>query len=102
MKLVISLSFVLLAALAAILPLPVAAQTESPGSDTILTGTLPLSDAEPMVAPLGDTPAVVFTVNSTIDPGNGPCNAAECTLREAIIAANAKLAADAAQKGAAA
>ena len=30
-----------------------------------------------------------FTVNSTADPGTGGCNATECTLREAINAANA-------------
>ncbi len=29
-----------------------------------------------------------FTVNSTADPGFGACDATECTLREAIIAAN--------------
>jgi len=32
---------------------------------------------------------VTFTINSTADPGTGTCDAAECTLREAIIAANA-------------
>src|SRR5215204_7483845 len=30
-----------------------------------------------------------FTVNSTADPGTGGCNATQCTLREAINAANA-------------
>src|SRR5215207_7901234 len=30
-----------------------------------------------------------FTVNSTADPGTGGCNATQCTLREAIDAANA-------------
>lgn len=30
-----------------------------------------------------------FTVNSTADPGDGTCDATECTLREAISAANA-------------
>jgi CSLREA domain-containing protein len=30
-----------------------------------------------------------FTVNSTADPGTGSCDATECTLREAIDAANA-------------
>ena len=29
-----------------------------------------------------------FVVNSTADPGNGVCDVTECTLREAIIAAN--------------
>jgi CSLREA domain-containing protein len=32
--------------------------------------------------------AATFTVNSTADPGTGGCNAAECTLREAIQGAN--------------
>ncbi|HKX82831.1 MAG TPA: CSLREA domain-containing protein, partial [Pyrinomonadaceae bacterium] len=32
--------------------------------------------------------AATFTVNSTIDPGNGVCNAGECTLREAIAESN--------------
>jgi CSLREA domain-containing protein len=32
--------------------------------------------------------AQVFTVNSAADPGDGVCNAANCTLREAILAAN--------------
>src|SRR3712207_1774109 len=31
----------------------------------------------------------VFAVNSTADPGDGVCNSTECTLREAITAANA-------------
>ncbi|PYS73360.1 MAG: hypothetical protein DMF73_06045, partial [Acidobacteria bacterium] len=35
-----------------------------------------------------------FTVNSTADPGNGVCDAAECTLREAITAANAAAGSD--------
>lgn len=35
-----------------------------------------------------------FTVNSTADPGDGTCDATECTLREAITAANATSAAD--------
>jgi len=33
--------------------------------------------------------AATFTVNSTADPGDGVCSASECTLREAISAANA-------------
>src|SRR6185369_5659134 len=32
---------------------------------------------------------ITFTVNSTADPGTGTCDAAECTFREAITAANA-------------
>ncbi len=35
-----------------------------------------------------------FTVNSSADPGNGICDAAECTLREAITAANAAAGSD--------
>jgi CSLREA domain-containing protein len=42
------------------------------------------------VAPL--TAQTTFTVNSTADPGNGVCDLAECTLREAINAANASAA----------
>lgn len=33
--------------------------------------------------------AATVTVNSTNDPGNGVCDVTECTLREAIAAANA-------------
>ena len=47
---------------------------------TLLRGTL-------LLASLGAaTPAaaVLVTVNSAADPGNGVCNAAECTLREAL------------------
>lgn len=32
---------------------------------------------------------VAFVVNSTVDPGDGTCDASECTFREAITAANA-------------
>lgn len=35
-----------------------------------------------------------FTVNSNADPGNGVCDANECTLREALAAANASLGPD--------
>jgi CSLREA domain-containing protein len=35
-----------------------------------------------------------FVVNSTADPGTGGCDAAECTLREAINAANTQVGAD--------
>ena len=38
--------------------------------------------------------AATFTVNSTNDPGDGTCNATECTLREAINAANSTKRAD--------
>ena len=33
--------------------------------------------------------AETYTVNSTADPGTGSCDATECTLREAVEAANA-------------
>jgi CSLREA domain-containing protein len=35
-----------------------------------------------------------FTVNSMVDPGNGVCNVTQCTLREAIDAANTNPGAD--------
>ena len=38
--------------------------------------------------------ATTYSVNTTVDPGNGVCNAAECTLREAINAANANVGTD--------
>ncbi len=38
--------------------------------------------------------AATFVVNSDLDPGTGSCNATECTLREAITAANATTTAD--------
>lgn len=37
---------------------------------------------------VASTPIVTYVVNSTADPGNGICDATECTLREAIVAAN--------------
>jgi CSLREA domain-containing protein len=38
--------------------------------------------------------AATFTVNSSADPGDGTCDQSECTLREAIAAANASPGAD--------
>src|SRR6185436_3029322 len=38
--------------------------------------------------------ADTFTVNSLADPGTGTCDAAECTLREAVEAANSNSGAD--------
>jgi CSLREA domain-containing protein len=38
--------------------------------------------------------ATPFTVNSTADPGTGGCDITECTLREAIDAANSAAGAD--------
>jgi uncharacterized repeat protein (TIGR01451 family)/CSLREA domain-containing protein len=40
------------------------------------------------------TPAALPIVNSTVDPGNGTCDLAECTLREAIALANLTMAPD--------
>ena len=37
---------------------------------------------------------LTFTVNSTADPGSGICDVTECTLREAITAANAAAGSD--------
>ena len=45
-----------------------------------------------IAAPLAQ--GVVFTVNSAADPGSDACNATECTLREAISAANATVVRD--------
>ena len=38
--------------------------------------------------------ATTFHVNSVADPGTGGCDGVECTLREAIAAANADATAD--------
>lgn len=81
-------------ALALILALTTApltsAQTEGPiPQDETPTTVAQFDDAVSAVELQPDQPAAVFVVNSTNDPGNGNCNAAECTLREAIIAANA-------------
>jgi CSLREA domain-containing protein len=46
------------------------------------------------VVPTPPAEATTFTVNSTADPGAGTCDVAECTLREAIDAANLTTAAD--------
>jgi len=74
-------ALVLLVMLAALAAAPlVAAQSADPPT--------PQLDEAPVAAQTNG-PVATFTVNSTNDPGNGNCNAAECTLREAIIAANA-------------
>jgi CSLREA domain-containing protein len=48
-----------------------------------------------VIVPLGATsaaatilPGTAYVVNTTVDPGTGGCDATECTLREAITAAN--------------
>jgi CSLREA domain-containing protein len=47
-----------------------------------------------LLTPTPPASAATYTVNSLNDPGSGVCNATECTLREAIIAANATAEAD--------
>lgn len=41
-----------------------------------------------LVGLLGGVSQAALIVNSTADPGDGVCDATECTLREAIVAAN--------------
>lgn len=50
---------------------------------TLLRGTLLLAS----IGAATPAAAVLVTVNSAADPGNGVCNAAECTLREALNSA---------------
>jgi len=47
-----------------------------------------------MAGPGAEASPTTFTVNSTADPGDGTCDATECTLREAIAAANANAGTD--------
>jgi CSLREA domain-containing protein len=47
-----------------------------------------------MLAPMTVVRGATYTVNSLADPGDGTCDATECTLREAIAAANANAGAD--------
>lgn len=70
-------AFLMLALLTALIVKlqPAAAQNDETANDN-LTEQIQLS------------PTATFTVNSTNDPGNGTCDAIECTLREAITAAN--------------
>ncbi|MBA2524573.1 MAG: CSLREA domain-containing protein, partial [Pyrinomonadaceae bacterium] len=44
--------------------------------------------------PTAHAGAMIFVVNSAADPGDGTCNASNCTLREAINAANSNLGLD--------
>lgn len=55
------------------------------------TSGLPVASSERGTGTMPSLPVlpVTFTVNSTGDPGNGNCDAAECTLREAMLAAEA-------------
>ena len=50
---------------------------------TLLRGTLLLAS----IGVATPAAAILITVNSAADPGNGVCNAAECTLREALNSA---------------
>jgi uncharacterized repeat protein (TIGR01451 family)/CSLREA domain-containing protein len=47
-----------------------------------------------LVAPAAASAATTYVVNSTADPGNGTCDSNECTLREAISAADSNPGAD--------
>lgn len=47
-----------------------------------------------LLVPTGVVHGATYTVNSLADPGDGTCDASECTLREAIAAANANTGAD--------
>src|SRR5687767_13513892 len=47
------------------------------------------SGGRPDPMPASPMAGLTFTVNSTADPGSGTCDATECTLREAMDAANA-------------
>ena len=59
----------------------------SPG---VPAATISSSSGTPAVV-VSPSLALVFTVNSTDDPGDGVCDLTECTLREAIEAANTDL-----------
>jgi len=41
-----------------------------------------------LTRPGAEASPATYTVNSTADPGDGTCDGTECTLREAIAAAN--------------
>lgn len=47
-----------------------------------------------LLAAAGPSMAATFVVNNRFDAGTGGCTAAACTLREAMVAANATAAAD--------
>ena len=47
-----------------------------------------------LVGSAAEASPTTFTVNSTADPGDGTCDGTECTLREAIAAANANAGTD--------
>lgn len=67
--------------------------SHAPGGSLLLLLVLTAcSGKEPPMAPAAGDPAFDhaghLVVNSLADPGDGTCDAAECTLREAIAAAN--------------
>src|SRR5687768_14245848 len=70
-----------------------AAQLFGPGAASAFNSASSGAIAEPsrIVAPFAP---MTFTVNSNADPGNGTCDSGECTLREAISAANLNLGLD--------
>ncbi len=70
-----------------LLPLVAAAQAEDTGRPAELV-------AASVEAASPDSPSATFVVNSTAEPGSGVCDAAECTLREALIQANSTTALD--------
>jgi len=47
-----------------------------------------------LAGPGAEASPTTYTVNSTADPGDGTCDGTECTLREAIAAANANAGTD--------
>lgn len=72
--------------------------TATPGSADI--AIFPPATPGAVVNRVADRPVtlgpslVTFVVNSVADPGTGTCDLTECTLREAIVAANANSGAD--------
>jgi len=56
---------------------------------TLLMALLGITLASSVWAAPDSRGADIFTVNSLADPGDDGCNVAECTLREAILAASA-------------
>lgn len=61
--------------------------TTSPDGKTLYFGGVRRSNSAPVILSIPLLP-FTFQVNSTADPGDGVCDGSECTLREAIVAAN--------------
>ncbi len=57
----------------------------------LLILVLPFGASTAKAAALPPPTPTSYTVNSISDPGDGICNETNCTLREAITAANANL-----------